>query len=392
MRRGALGVQGKAVVSLRFDHWLNAMRDRVLPLMRKYMMPGSICLNADNMAFEQNNRVTWQEVTDMALYDGIEVWNHAGDHRPHVDDAGIIDAIVGGQQRLQNYVGPKLVVDGFMVNGSSNYDGFNLGRGVGAFLTLAGAAIQNSHAFSDGKNSGFMQPLDGRIKLGASHMTVEGRPVERTMDLIRETQRHGRGITLYMHPGETDSPKGIALEDFETILAYLASERAANRLEVLTVSGMAVADATHSRREDLLSNTEFNNDFEGWGGRSGYTLRVVDGKRLLSASSMARPMTQGIFLSTRFGWAMGGVCEMAVPARASGGVEATLRLQVHDTGDDTRFKKERLFILPADGSPVDCRMHVTLPADLSTLSIRATIGRESGGAIDFLDQPHFRPV
>ena len=393
MRRGALGVQGKAVVSIRFDHWLNDMLAKVLPLMRKYMMPGSICLNADNMDLAQNLGTTWAQVADMALYDGIEIWNHAADHVGHTDEAGIVDTIVGGQKRLQEAVGPKLVVDGFMGNGSSYYDGYNLGRGIAAFTdTLAGRAIMNSHAFSDGKNSGFYQPLDGKIKLGASHVSVEASGSAGAIGYIEETKKHGRGITIYLHPGLIDQPSGFVLSDFEALLAYLSTERDAGRIEILTVSGMGVADATHTRREDLLTNTQFVDGFQGWSGSAGYNLRSVGGKQLASLSATAGKLTQNIGLYTRFGWAMGGVCELLVPARATGGVESVLRLQVHDTTDETVFKKERLFTLPADGSTVGCRIFVTPPADISTTSIRVTLGRESGGALEFMDEPHFRPV
>ena len=399
MRRGNLGVQGKAVVSIRFDHWLNDMFAKVLPLMRQYMMPGSICLNSDNMSLDQNNAVTWQQVTNMALYDGIEVWNHGADHLTHTDEAGILDVIIGGQQRLQAAVGPKLIVDGFMTNGSSYYNDYNLGRGPSAFFGIAGQAIQYAHAFSDGKNSGFMQPLDGKIKLGASHMTVEGSPASSAIATIEEVKKHGRGITIYLHPGLIDQPTGMTLADFESLLQYLAAERDAGRIEILTVSGMGVADATHSRREDLLTNTQFANSNEGWTVGAGYTLRSSGGKQLISASATAGNLYQNINLATRFGWAMGGVCELLVPARATGGVESVLRLQVHDTTDDTVFKKERLFTLPADGSTVYCRVFVTIPAELKsdgtgfvTTSLRATLARESGGALDFMDEPHFRPV
>jgi hypothetical protein len=399
-RRGALGVQGKAVVSIRFDHWLNAMRSLVIPLLDKYMLCGSICLNADNMAIEQNLGTTWQQVTDMALYSGVEIWNHGGDHLDHPDDAGIVDTIVGGQQRLQTAVGPKLIVDGWMSNGSSYYDNFNFGRGFAAWTeTLAAKAIQNSHAFADGKNSGYLQPLDGRIKLGASHYSAESSGSGAAIARIEEAKKHGRGITVYFHPGLIDQPGGFVLSDLEALFAYIAAERDAGRIEVLTVSGMAVADSTHSHREDLLTNTQFANSYAGWAGTSGYSLRdELDGqgnptgRKLLSASATAGAIYQNISLYTNFGWSMGGMAELVVPAKATGGVDSTLRLQVHDTTDDTRFKKERQFTLPASGATVASRIFVTLPADQSTTGIRATIARDAGGAFDLLDEPHFRPV
>ncbi|WP_159702497.1 polysaccharide deacetylase family protein [Arthrobacter sp. 18067] len=399
-RRGALGVQGKAVVSLRFDHWLNAMRATVIPLLEKYMLCGSLCLNADNMGIDQNLGTTWAQVTDMALHKGVEIWNHGADHLDHTDEAGIIDTIVGGQQRLQAAVGPKLVVDGWMSNGSSYYDNFNFGRGFPAWTeTVAAEAIRNSHAFSDGKNTGYLQPLDGRIKLGGSHYSAESGGSAPAIARIEEAKKNGRGITVYFHPGSIDQPGGFVLSDLEVLLAYIAAERDAGRIEVLTVSGMAVADSTHSRREDLLTNRQFADGAAGWGVGAGWTFRTEGGKQLASASATAGSLYQNVSLVTNFGWAMGGMCELVVPARASGGVASQLRLQVHDTTDDTQLKTTRVFDLPADGSTKPYRIFATMPAELNTVtgsfvttSVRATFTHESGGAFDLMDEPHLRPV
>lgn len=400
MRRGKLGVQGKAVVSIRFDHWLNDMRAKVIPLLDKYMLPGSLCLNADNMSLDQNLGTTWAQVTDMALHQGVEIWNHGADHVDHTTPESIVDAIVGGQARLQAAVGPKLIVDGWMSNGSSYYDNFNFGRGFAAWTdTLAAKAIMNSHAFADGKNSGYLQPMDGHIKLGASHYSAESSGSAVAISRIEEAKKRGAGITIYFHPGLIDQPGGFVLSDLEALFSYLATERDAGRIEVLTVSGMNVANGQHSIREDLLTNTQFANDFSGWTKSAGYTLRTENGKQLVSASATATNLYQNISLYTNFGWAMGGMCELVVPARATGGVEATLRLQVFDTTDNTRLNKEKLFVLPADGSVKWCRIFVTMPAEQDpatgnflTTSIRATVARASGGSIDYMDEPHLRPV
>ncbi|ASN20711.1 polysaccharide deacetylase family protein [Arthrobacter sp. YN] len=399
-RRGALGVLDKAVVSIRMDHWLNDTFAKVLPLLDKYDLCASICLNVDNMADPQNNLITWPQVTDMALHKGVEIWNHGSDHIDHTTPETIVDAIVGGQSRLQAAVGPKLVVDGWMSNGSSYYDNFNFGRGYSAWLnTLAAKAIQNSHAFADGKNTGFLQPLDGRIKMGGSHYSAEAGGSVPTIARIEEAKKHKRGITIYFHPGSIDTAGGFVLSDLEALFAYLAVERDAGRIEVLTVSGMGVADATHSRREDLLTNRQFADSAASWTVGSGWTFRTEGGKTLASGSGTAGSLHQNVSLATNFGWAMGGMCELVVPVKATGGVEASIRLQVHDTTDDTQLKREKVFTLPADGSTKWCRIFVTMPAELKgdgtgfvTTSVRATFAGVSGGTFDLMDEPHLRPV
>jgi len=412
-RRGPVGIKGKrAAVSIRMDHWLNDTFAKALPMLEDKNLPASICLNVDNMGDPQNNLITWPMVIDMALHRGVEIWNHGADHIDHTDEAGIIDAIVGGQQRLQAAVGPKLVVDGWMSNGSSYYDGFTFGRTFEAWTdTVAADSIMYAHAFADGKNTGFLQPLDGRIKLGGSHYSAESGGAAPTIARIEEAKKLGRGITIYFHPGLIDQPGGFTLADLEVLFTWLAEQRDAGLIEILTPSAMAMADMTHDRRENLLTNTQFADGWTGWTkSPTGYTTRTVgegeDAKTLLVASDTATTFYQNITTSNN-GWAMGGMFELIVPARAATNVPATLRLKVHDVNDDTRLKKEKLFTLPADGdltaevpvpnSTKNPRIFVTIPADFDsegkpiTTNIRATLERESGGSIEYMEEPYLRP-
>ena len=431
-RGGGVGTGGKPVVMLRFDHWLVAFRDEVLPILRKYQLPSTLNMNFDNINIEANGggSIAWSDVQDWNQRYGVEIANHGSTHRNPTDASGIYHEIVDGRRNLEEAM-PRVSVETWQEHGSAyliakDIDGdigLNLGREPKNFFeSYAGRLVLAEHAVVEGKTGGFFHPLTGSPQIGQSHYSADRSTSEQAISQVRTAQELGRGLTLYTHPGSmnnaviggkywpyekqengsfklTNPSDGstqsfsdwnamdewavsggnwlnMSYEHFDELCDYLATEREAGRLMVMTAAGGAFADKSHSRRENLLVKSDFTDGYTAWwSGTNGWEVASPGPDVKLTATSSAGELNQAMLLHSRFGWAMGATHELVV--RASSSEDTTLTLRAEQMGKPENWNVGDTFSVPGDGEERSYRINIALPRDPSISQIRWYIGGPS---------------
>lgn len=419
-RGGSIGTGGKPVFMWRFDHWLVAFRDLLLPILREYDLPATLNVNYDNMSNPQNGAgsITWEHVQDWNQYDGIEIANHGATHTNASTMESIYHEVVEGRRLLEAAM-PRVAVETWQEHGSaylvaSDLDGdtgLDLGREPKNFFeSYAGRLVLAEHAVVEGKNGSFYPPLTGRPQIGQSHYSMDRQTAAEAIATIQYAQQVGRGLTGYTHPGLMDQVNvggslypatynedgsvdfdgttytteaefrtamdtagnivHMPVKDFRAVCEWLAAERDADRLMVMTAAGGGFADKHHARRENLLAPR-----LADWSSTTGWSETGEGESQVWTSTESATRVTQGMLLYTRFGWAMGAAHELLVYAKAD--VETTLLLRMEKMGDPQTWATAKEHTVPGDGVLRPYRLPLTLPRDRSITSMTCFVGGPS---------------
>lgn len=423
-RGGGTGTGGLPVFMWRFDHWLVAFRDKILPILQEFDLPATLNVNYDNLSNPQNGggSITWTDVQAWNQYSGIEIANHGSTHTNVNTMASIYHEIVEGRRNLEAAM-PLVAVETWQEHGSAYLvatdlpgdTGLDLGRSLEAFASsYAGRLVMAEHAVVEGKIGSFYPPLSGHPQIGQSHYSLDRDTASSAISTIQYAQKLGRGLTGYTHPGlmdqvneggslypatynadgsvdyqgtaassthyATEAEFRTAMEaaghivhmptkDFRAICEWLAAERDAGRIMVMTAAGGGFADKSHDRRENLLVSPDFS-DTSVWGGSGGYTITGTGDAVTATSGAGAAPMTQGMLLYTRFGWAMGAAHELLVHVRAE--TPTTLTLGMEKLGDPATWKTEKTYDVPGGSVVRPYRLNLTLPrsSDITQMTVR----------------------
>lgn len=241
---GAVKTNGRGAIALRFDHGLANFDTKIRPLLEARNIPYSLALSSRNFNAGENAGVTAAMVDSWAL---AEVWNHgANQHQDQSSVAGLTDQIVKGKEELQAAL-PNKKIWGYAVpgTGGTGQGGFNGGSTVEEFYTtLAGDLILTNHAVSSGSFPGTARRvLDGRVRQGMAHFTIEAQTVARVKTEIDNAISGKTGNQLMMHPSLLDTAGYLTTAQLTEILDYIVSKRSSGELVVLSPYQMVVADA-----------------------------------------------------------------------------------------------------------------------------------------------------
>ena len=424
-RGGSIGTGGKPVFMWRFDHWLVAFRDKILPILREFDLPATLNVNYDNMDNPQNGggSITWSDVQDWNQYSGVEIANHGATHTNASTMESIYHEVVEGRRNLEAAM-PRVAVETWQEHGSAYLVasdlpgdiGLDLGREPRNFFeSYAGRLVMAEHAVVEGKNGSFYPPLTGRPQIGQSHYSMDRQTAAEAIATIQYAQSVGRGLTGYTHPGLMDQVNvggslypatynedgsvdfqgtdatsthyateaefrdaqaaagnivHMPTKDFRAVCEWLASERDADRLMVMTAAGGGFADKRSNHRENLLMPR-----LTDWSSTTGWTETGTGAGQVWTAGPTATRVTQGLLLYTRFGWAMGAAHELLVYAKAD--VETTLTLRLEKMGDAATWATQKEHVVPGDGVLRPYRLPLTLPRDRTITQMTVHVGGAS---------------
>ena len=424
-RGGSIGTDGKPVFMWRFDHWLVAFRDKILPVLQEFDLPATLNVNYDNLSNVQNGAgsIPWSQVQDWNQYDGIEIANHGATHTNASTRDTIYHEIVEGRRLLEAAM-PRVAVETWQEHGSAYLvasdidgdEGLDLGREPKNFFeSYAGRLVLAEHAVVEGKNGSFYPPLTGRPQIGQSHYSMDRQTAAEAIKTIQFAQKVGRGLTGYTHPGLMDQVNiggslypatynedgsvdfqgtdaasthyateaefrdaqtaagnivHMPTKDFRAICEWLAAERDADRLMVMTAAGGGFADKHHARRENLLMPS-----LADWSSTAGWSETGEGESQVWTSTGSATRVTQGMLLYTRFGWAMGAAHELLVYAKAD--VETTLLLRMEKMGDPQTWVTSKEHVVPGDGVLRPYRLPLTLPRDRTITQMTCYVGGPS---------------
>ena len=260
-RLGSVGTGGRRAIALRFDHHLIQFRDIILPLLKERGLPWSQMLNPDNMG-TNNDAVATSTVQSWALSNGGEVWNHGGNHADAKGTAAINDQIVGSKKRLQAQF-PRLVIDSWAPPGlpDGGYDGYFGKTPVESADTYAGQLIWGHHAAVAGYAPDNYLPLTGQMRTFLKHRvmdTAQFYHVERWLNDLPPRF----GMALMLHPNVIGRSGYISKDTLVRVLDELVRRRDAGQIEIVSYSGLFVADAGHAPH--MLAGAETGSVTSSW--------------------------------------------------------------------------------------------------------------------------------
>lgn len=265
-RGGVVGTAGATPVALSFDHGLTNFRDLVLPHLIRLGLPCTLALNPDDFG-KSSDLATWSEIQGWSLNHGIEMAHHA---RSHSDVAWAQQNLTGLRNMLLSTIPemetemPEVIADAFIQAGASGtfYQGFSTGLPAENWWEHpAGRIVLDNFPVVTSALLGQAVPLTGepvqtidRIGMDyGSHATIaQGR--------IQACYGTHLGVSIFMHPSQLTVDGRISPQNLVSVLEWLAAERDAGRIEVLTVSGHAWSDPNRHTRLDIAPADKWESD------------------------------------------------------------------------------------------------------------------------------------
>lgn len=256
---GTIGTAGRGVIALRFDDAPTEFVDKILPLLRERDLPFTRVTTSDSIA-SQSVTITDAMLTDMQAYsiaDGGEVWNHGRDHADASGNANIYDNLIGALGKLRAKM-PRIPVDCFAPPGGAvSYGGHMPSNAVSNWSdTATGRLLTAHHAIASGYfHDSYYRPIDGVLRDGQIHYSVDAYTATRAKELIDRARDWKVGVCMMWHANNLDSGSNMTTAGLVETLDYLAAQRDAGNILVLTKSGMGVADVRSDQRENILTST-----------------------------------------------------------------------------------------------------------------------------------------
>lgn len=368
-----LGTGGKAAIALQFDDYNAAFRDKVLPILREFDIPATMALAVNWVEGKVNHAlaeaVPWPTVQSWVLNDGIEPQGHSWSHGPASTYSSLKKEIIDSADHMEKQM-PSTVIDGWSMPGTGGeadpYGGYN-GQSIKDFTeTTAGKMLLSRYAFVGARKGGYMQPGGGYDLIGQAHGGIgESSSAQEFRDIVEEAIEHGYALTGLHHPGWLDTPGYRTTAELRADIQWLAQQRDAGRIIILTRRALFTVDPSEDYRNNLLPGG-FNGALKGW---DGWSLNSAGNPSSSGSAALTYPLTL-----LPVAWSRGSIREFHAVVKAS--ATSVVRLAV--SGGATNVSKD--YTIPA-GSWVEIRKFFAVPkVGGSTLNFSLT--RVSGGTVE----------
>lgn len=253
-RGGSIGTNGRAAVGLRFDHHLLPFGEKVLPLLKTYRMPWAQAINPANVGGGDDNW-SFAKLQTECLNSGGEVYNHGRNHQDATTVGQLRREIVQSLSELREGL-PKLSVEGWMPPGvgAPGYMGFSGFATEEEYSTIGGGMVLSRHGAVHGYVPGIYREMDGSNPIGRSHTTLDQATLASVQGIVNGAVKTGSGVILMLHSNYLDQSGYMTTAVLESIISWLSDQRDAGNIEILTPSGILLADVHSSYRRNLLQN------------------------------------------------------------------------------------------------------------------------------------------
>lgn len=236
----------RAQVALICDHGTVRFRDIVYPILKRFDLPCTLAINSQKVAggilHDPAQEVnSWDQLKTWAAA-GVEIANHGRTHLDTDSLPELIAEIVTGHEELETNLGRPIHS---WVQPSAHGDlgkwfGFRDGISWDGWAgTDAGRLILDRHAVA----TGTIYPI-GRYRLyGEPPIGMQGHwldaddKIPAAREQIAAAQAEKTGLLLRLHPGYVGGQNTVAA--LETFFGWLAAERDAGRLDVVTLAQWA---------------------------------------------------------------------------------------------------------------------------------------------------------
>lgn len=356
---GRIGTGGRAVVMVRMDDYPRDMLDKVIPLMEKYDIPASWAATVRHA--EELDQVPWADLDSAAVQHGLLMTGHSWSHGQATTPEAIHKEVVESADYFEQVM-PSTRVDVWTMPGTgatSPYDGYH-GQTAGDISgTLAGRLLWSRYAVVNGRRPGYLVPQGGPDQsLLASHLTIEAIPYATFKTAVDEAVAQQSQLNVMFHPMRMDTEGYNTTAQIEAMFAYLAAERAAGRVMVLSMLSQLSLDPTSQWRHDALA-TNISTGPSGWTGGTwaSSTLSVAAGATV--RKSVHPDRVAGV---------RGSVREFVVTVRSA--VDTTVTLAMSSSRGTFNVTKSYPVV---GGQRTTLRKFLTVPYNLGNEWITASI-------------------
>lgn len=315
------GTGGKGVIMLRFDDYPQDFKAKVLPALRANDLPSYFAVT--KRWIEELQPTPWAEVQDWAINDGVQMWSHSMTHSAASSTAQLNMEIIESADYFESMM-PRIVIDGWVMPGTGvtdgPYGGYNGKVDADFYATEAGRMIMSRYGIVNAARAGFYQPQGGH-PVGQSHQTMDNWTLADFQGHVNAVAAGGYALSIMLHPGNLDGTGFMSTATMTQCLEWLAAERAAGRILVLTGTASAVLDPGTTYRQNLLPGL-FGGSLRGW---TGWTLNGSGDPERAAAGALTCALD-----TNPVAWARGGARELAVGLTAS--ASSVVRLTITGTG------------------------------------------------------------
>lgn len=253
---GKIGTNGKGVVALRFDDGPAEFVSKVLPLLVARGLPFTRVSTSESISGVPIDPAVFPAMQTYCIQNGGELWNHGKDHLNATGETAIHANLIGALETLRTVM-PRIPIDCFAPPGGSgmSYDGHMPSAAVTNWAdTYAGRLIMAHHALASGYfTDSYYKPIDGTLRDGQIHYSVDAYTLANAKVLVDRARDWKVGVVLMWHPDNLDGAGKMTAADLALLLDYIAAQRDADNVVVLTKSGLGVADLSSSHRDDILT-------------------------------------------------------------------------------------------------------------------------------------------
>lgn len=366
------GTGGKAAIALQFDDYNGMFRDKVLPILQEFDIPATMALAVNwvegRVSHALAENVPWPTVQSWVLNDGCEPQGHSWSHGVASSAASLKKEIIESADYMESKM-PSVVIDGWSMPGTGvatdPYGGYN-GQSIKDFTeTTAGKMLLSRYAFVGARKGGYLQPGGGQDIIGQSHGMSEVYTVEQFKAGVEEAIQGKYALATMHHPGWLDTSGYKTTAQLRECIQWLAAQRDAGRLVIVTRRALNLFDPTVNARNNLLPGG-FNGSLHGW---SGWNLNAsgnpaTSGTGVLSYSLTMLPVA----------WSRGSIREFHAVVKAT----ATTVVRLSVSGGATNATKN--YTIPA-GSWVEIRKFFAVPK-VGGSELTFNLSRVSGGTLE----------
>lgn len=255
---GVIGTGGRAVVALRFDDTPFAFRHKILPLLVSRGLPYTRVTTSYKIHSGTIQEKEFPLLQKHAINYGGEIWNHGATHTDASGSDEMYRELIEPLYRLRSMM-PRIPIDCFSPPGGAtiSFDGFMPAQNNENWLTEAGSMLREHHALVSGYlQNTYYRNLTGYLRDGQIHYSLDPYNYQRSVELIDRVVGWTSGTVLMWHANKIDAENHMSLKVFEEVLDYIVNLRDSGKLQVLTCSGLSVADAGSSYRDNALATSE----------------------------------------------------------------------------------------------------------------------------------------
>ena len=252
-RGGVIGTAGKGAVALRFSHHTKFFEEKIVPLLKKYRLPWAQVINPGNHG-TGNDTMTWENLTREVHETGGEIWDHGQTHSNFTSESGA-DYELGTSLEDLRAAMPSVHIDCFAAYGSGDMMGLKGWDTPEKFATYGGKILLSKYFIVNGLFPGQVRRSNAQSFIGSPYAPLDNMSLAQVRGRVNAARDTQGAVMFMLHPNYLDQEGRMTTSQLDEALGYIAGERDAGRIRVLSTAGQILADSSAEEQNLLQTGT-----------------------------------------------------------------------------------------------------------------------------------------